>query len=191
MEHSVEINELALALSLAQSQMGGAVKGAKNPFFKSTYADLQSVINAAKEPMSENGLSYMQFPYTDNGSVGVKTMLLHKSGQWIKSDFSIPAGKHDAHSYGSLITYCRRFTLQSVLGMPTQDDDGNASVLPPKKQKPADIAELLRLIDDTGTDQTKIMPAYGVSDLKDLSQSVYFCGEGFFELFIFGQSTNF
>ena len=70
MEHSVEINELALALSLAQSHMGGAVIGAKNPFFKSTYADLQSVINAAKEPMSENGLSYMQFPYTDNGSVG-------------------------------------------------------------------------------------------------------------------------
>ena len=51
------IDELAIALCKAQSEMGGAVKDAKNPFFKSSYADLTSVIKAIKEPFANNGLS--------------------------------------------------------------------------------------------------------------------------------------
>jgi hypothetical protein len=62
MNSSIEINELATALCQAQSQMGGAVKDSSNPFFKSNYADLTSVIKAIKQPFSDNGLSYSQFP---------------------------------------------------------------------------------------------------------------------------------
>ena len=62
MKSSEETNELALALCLAQSQMGGAVKDSANPFFKSSYADLTSVIKAIKQPFADNGLSYTQFP---------------------------------------------------------------------------------------------------------------------------------
>jgi hypothetical protein len=97
MQTSENINELATALSKAQGQMGGASKTANNPFFKSKYADLGSVISAIKEPLAENGLSYVQFPFSVQGEVGVTTRLMHSSGQWMESMFSIPAPKNDNH----------------------------------------------------------------------------------------------
>jgi hypothetical protein len=71
MKSSESINELATALCAAQSQMGGAVKDSANPFFKSSYADLTSVIKAIKQPFADNGLSYTQFPVNDESGVGV------------------------------------------------------------------------------------------------------------------------
>jgi hypothetical protein len=102
MQTSENINELATALSKAQGQMGGASKTADNAFFKSKYADLGSVIAAVKEPMAENGLSYVQFPFAYEGNVGVTTRLMHSSGQFMESSFSIPAPKNDPHTYGAL-----------------------------------------------------------------------------------------
>ena len=64
MNKSESIANLALALNQAQQQMGGAVKDSKNPFFKSTYADLTSVIKAIKDPLCANGLSYVPVSYT-------------------------------------------------------------------------------------------------------------------------------
>ena len=61
-EQSTKIDDLAEALSSAQNEMGSAVKDAANPFFKSKYADLGSVVKAIKDPLSNNGLSYTQFP---------------------------------------------------------------------------------------------------------------------------------
>jgi hypothetical protein len=54
-------------------------------------------------------------------------MLLHVSGEWMSSTLEIPASKHDAQGYGSAITYGRRYGLQSMCGVPAEDDDGNAA----------------------------------------------------------------
>ena len=62
MKTSETIEELAKGLVKAQSQMGGAVKDSNNPFFKSKYTDLGSVVKAIKEAFCDNGLSYVQFP---------------------------------------------------------------------------------------------------------------------------------
>jgi hypothetical protein len=111
--------------------MGGAVKDAKNPFFKSSYADLTSVIKAIKEPFANNGLSYSQFPVTSEGGggVGVVTVLLHSSGQWIESEFYLPLAKKDPQGGGSAITYARRYALQAMAGIPTADDDAEAAMM--------------------------------------------------------------
>lgn len=127
MNKSDTIVELAKAMSLAQGEMGGAHKGAKNPFFKSKYADLGAVIEAVKEPFSKNGLSYVQFPIEDNGRVGVETVLMHSSGEWMSNKFTVQLTKQDAQGAGSAITYCRRYGLQAVAGIPSEDDDGNAA----------------------------------------------------------------
>ena len=125
MEMSEKIDALAKALSAAQGEMGGAVKDANNPFFKSTYADLGSVIRAIKESFANNGLSYSQLPVRDEQGVGVETILMHQSGQWIKSYYTLPLAKFDAQSSGSCITYARRYALQAIAGIPAVDDDGN------------------------------------------------------------------
>lgn len=140
MEKSESIKSLAVAMCKAQSQMGGAHKGANNPFFKSKYADLGEVVKAVKEPFADNGLSYVQFPINDGEKIGVETILMHESGEWLLNRFTVKASKQDAQGAGSVITYCRRYGLQAVAGIPSEDDDGNGSVV---KSKPDPDLELI------------------------------------------------
>lgn len=140
MNKSESISNLAKALCKAQNEMGGAVKDAKNPFFKSNYADLTSIIKAIKEPFASNSLSYSQFPVTSEGGggVGVVTVLMHSSGEWLESEFYLPLAKKDPQGGGSAITYARRYALQAMAGIPTADDDAEAAMMrgkPTEKSK--------------------------------------------------------
>jgi hypothetical protein len=79
MNQSESIVELAKALAKAQGEMGGAVKGKSNPFFKSKYADLPAVIEAIKPAFTENNLSYVQFPISNEIGAGVSTRIMHSA----------------------------------------------------------------------------------------------------------------
>ena len=129
MRQSESINELATAMAAAQAEMGGALKDSANPFFKSKYADLTSVVKAIKEPFANHGLSYTQFPCAADGCVGVTTRLMHNSGQWLESEYMLPTVKQDPQSAGSAITYARRYALQAMAGIPTADDDAESAML--------------------------------------------------------------
>lgn len=134
MNKSESIKELAISLCKAQSQMSGAVKDASNPFFKSKYADLSSVVQAVKQPFADNGLSYVQFPIEDSGRIGVETILMHESGEFLSQSFTVALTKQDAQGAGSAITYCRRYALQSIAGIPSEDDDGNGATFSKEKE---------------------------------------------------------
>ena len=136
---SDKIDKLAKALSVAQSQITGAKKNATNPFFKSGYADLHEVIECCREILSKCGLSVVQLPHEKVYVVGstaflsVGTMLMHESGQWIKSFTPIPVEKPvNAHKLGSAITYGRRYGLAAMIGIAQTDDDGNAATEKPR-----------------------------------------------------------
>ena len=130
MKQSESITDLATALCLAQAEMGGAIKDSNNPFFKSSYADLTSVIKVIKEPFAKWGLSFVQLPVTSAGGngVGVSTMLMHKSGQWLQSEYLLPMDKVTPQGAGSAITYARRYALQSLVGIPSVDDDSELAM---------------------------------------------------------------
>ena len=125
---SPKIDKLAAALAKAQSEIRGAKKSSTNPFFKSDYADLDTVIKSCFPQLTKNGLSVIQGNDTcDKGSFYVTTMLLHESGQWIKSKLKMPiGGKQDAQAVGATITYARRFSLSAMVGIAQTDDDGNS-----------------------------------------------------------------
>lgn len=128
MTHSESINELAAALSKAQAVISGAVKDSTNPHFKSKYADLASVWDACRKPLTDHGLSVAQTAgTTENGLVRVSTMLMHTSGQWITDDLILKPTKDDPQGFGSCITYGRRFSLAAIAGVAPEDDDGNAA----------------------------------------------------------------
>jgi len=132
------MKQLAEALNKAQKAMGAAKKGAKNPFFKSKYADLNSVIEAVKDPLNDNGITVLQrHAVTEHGPV-VRTTLIHVSGELIESDTLIEvAKKSDPQALGSAISYARRYGLQSLLCLPAEDDDGEtAMVRTPKSSSP-------------------------------------------------------
>lgn len=127
MKHSESINEIAAALSKAQAVIAGAVKDKKNPHYKSDYADLSSVWDACRKPLTDNGLSVAQTAATEDGRVGVTTLLMHSSGQWISDVLVMKPTKDDPQGVGSCITYARRYALAAMVGVAPEDDDGNAA----------------------------------------------------------------
>ena len=130
MNKSESIAGLAAALAKAQGAMKGAVKDSANPFFKSKYADLASVVEAIRAAFSANGLSYIQTVQSSElDEVRVETMILHSSGEWISCGvLALPVSKNDAQGYGSALTYARRYSLSAAVGVAPEDDDGNAAV---------------------------------------------------------------
>jgi hypothetical protein len=128
MERSESIKELAIALSKAQGSFNHAKKDTNNPFFKSQYADLASVIDAAKHQLFDNGLSVIQIVDSlESGDINLITMLLHSSGEYISGNYPIRPLKSDPQSIGSAITYARRYSFSAITGIASDDDDGNAA----------------------------------------------------------------
>jgi hypothetical protein len=137
---SEAINELSEALVKAQAKFSSAIKDANNPQYRSKYADLSSVIAAMVPHLNSEGLAVMQHPALEfkgdlavgrEAFVTVTTRLLHRSGQWMESDVTLPAvqrDKFDAQSVGSAITYACRYALQSIGVLGREDDDGTAAV---------------------------------------------------------------
>lgn len=145
MKTSEQINELAVALNKAQSDFMVAKKDAKNPFFKSKYATLNSVYEAVAQALLSNGFTIIQPICGDS----VETTLIHASGQFITSSCPIVCAKaNDPQAMGSAITYARRYSLASLLGVMTDEDDdgekamGRTDKKPvPKKENPAPAPE--------------------------------------------------
>lgn len=126
---SATITKISAALLKAQSKMGGAVKDAKNPFFKSNYADLNAVREASLPVLNAEGITVLQPTVVIGERNYVRTLLLHESGEYLASDTEIIMNKaNDAQSNGSGISYARRYGLQSFLNIGAHDDDGEAAV---------------------------------------------------------------
>ena len=132
MKHSESIAALAGALAKAQLQIEPASKNATNPHFRSHYADLASIWDACRGPLNTNGLSIVQFPCDgDVGRIGLCTMIVHSSGEWMSETITVKALKEDPQFLGGVLTYLRRYSLAAVVGVTaTEDDDGNAASTP-------------------------------------------------------------
>ena len=132
MKHSESIAALAGALAKAQLQIEPASKNATNPHFRSHYADLASIWDACRGPLGANGLSIVQFPCDGEvGRIGLCTMIVHSSGEWMSETITVKALKEDPQFLGGVLTYLRRYSLAAVVGVTaTEDDDGNAASTP-------------------------------------------------------------
>ena len=120
---SEQISELAAALAAAQGMMENAVMNRVNPHFKSKYADLAAIFDAARKPLSANGLAIVQ----TIGDGVLHTRLLHTSGQWIASEHPLPMSGRP-QEIGSALTYARRYSLSALIGIAAdEDDDANAA----------------------------------------------------------------
>lgn len=166
--HSEEIDQLFAALAVAQggfdevertltAQVESRRTGGKYAYEYETLAD---IIRATRKPLSENGLALMQFPFPGQQSITIRTMLTHKSGQWIYNDLTAAlAGGLDPQSVGSGITYLMRYARKAILGIAAgYDDDGAAATKPakPTTDAPAGYPQWLddmRACADEGTEK--------------------------------------
>ena len=127
---SENITDLAKALLCVQRTVQPVTKDAENPFTKSWYASLNSVMDACRDALIENGIWLCQYPVPVDqpNSLGLVTKLTHaESGQWQSSLAVVPLPKADPQGMGSAMTYCRRYALTAMLGMVTEDDDGEGA----------------------------------------------------------------
>lgn len=131
LQKNYTMKNIAAALVKAQMEMDTATKGAKNPFFKSAYADLNSIREACMPALNKHGIVVLQPTVHIDGKNFVKTVLLHESGETIEGLTEIIYSKvNDAQAQGSGITYARRYGLQSLCNVGAEDDDGNKASAP-------------------------------------------------------------
>ena len=138
MKSSESIKELASALAKAQASMENASKDKDNPFFRSKYANLESVVGVIRPAIEPHGLSFIQVCHDWDVGAKVETIILHESGEWLSCGvMSAPAMKADAQGFGSALTYARRYSLSAAFGVATEDDDGRSA----SKRKGRDTPE--------------------------------------------------
>ena len=128
MNKSESITELNKALANFHKEVKQPMKDANNPFFKSKYVPLENVVEAIDDVAPKFGLTYSQYPVTtDDGKVGISTVLLHESGEFIEyPPATTKPDKNTPQGVGSALTYMRRYSLSAVFGITSdQDDDGN------------------------------------------------------------------
>ncbi len=117
------------ALVKCQSQIKTALKDSKNPHFKSTYADLTSVMLACKDALAANDLAVLQLSRIhESGAPVLVTRIIHTSGEHIEGEFPLVCkDPNDPQKLGSAVTYARRYALSAALGITSDDDDGQAA----------------------------------------------------------------
>ncbi len=154
---SHDVTALAKALLAVQKQLQPAFKDAANHFTKSNYATLNSVMEACRDALQSNGIWMTQLPmptpeHLGSGHLALQTKFTHaSSGQWQASLTIVPLPKNDPQGMGSAMTYARRYALTAMLGIVTEDDDGQAAVadaklptkrtVPPRQSKPTNVPQ--------------------------------------------------
>jgi hypothetical protein len=125
MQTSPSITKISAALLGFHKVVPTISKESKNPFFKSSYADLPTILKAINPPLQSNGLILLQFP---EGESGLTTRLLHESGEWMEATYTMKPVKATPQDAGSAITYQRRYAIGAILNLDIDnDDDGNGA----------------------------------------------------------------
>jgi len=167
MNKTESIIKVAIALCKFNGEISSISKDAKNPFFKSDYVTLDKLILATRELLQKNGLSVLQMPLSkETGEIGIQTILLHESGEYIESDplFMKPV-KNDPQGAGSLITYLRRYSYQAILNLNTGEDDDAGN--PAHGNNDNDTAPTLKTLTDK-----QLNRLYAIANSKGYSKSV-------------------
>lgn len=148
MNRSESIQNLAAALSAFQGEVQNPKNTAENPYFKSKYAPLGDVLNIVRPLLAKYGLSVIQIPSTENDNISVRTLLIHKSGEWIESEpLTLKMDKPTAQGAGAAITYARRYAISAILGISSEDDD-DANSISPQTISREQAAHLFKIADE-------------------------------------------
>lgn len=134
MKMSDSITNLATALAKAQAEIRPAIFDSTNPHFRSKYASLTAVMEACRDALSKNQIAVVQGASVVDGAVVVNTLLLHASGEYISDELSMPFAQATPQQIGSSLSYCRRYSLASLVGITADDDDAEAAMTKPQNQ---------------------------------------------------------
>jgi hypothetical protein len=110
-------------LAAAIEEFDPVLKDKTNPYYNSKYADINGILDAVVPSLKKHNLLLLQPAQRDQ----VTTIIIDlEDGAQIMSSIMIPPSVTDPQKIGAAITYFRRFTLQALLGLQAEDDDGNS-----------------------------------------------------------------
>tara|TARA_R100001126_G_scaffold88048_1_gene56843 strand:+ start:1172 stop:1828 length:657 start_codon:yes stop_codon:yes gene_type:complete len=135
MKTSESVKEILPALLSITDSMQ-AEKDGKNPHFRSDYMTLDGILNTVKPILKNVGIVILQSIDDDSGLIRCTTRLIHTSGEYVECDSIVHADKMTPQGYGSAITYARRYSITTALGIAEADDDGNAAEVASAPKKP-------------------------------------------------------
>lgn len=132
--HSESLKNIAPAFAKAQAEYKNVEYNRENPYYKSQYADLHAIIKATRAALTKNGLSLRQYTkISENGPTVLHTCIMHSSGEWFETRARILPTKNDAQTYGSTLSYQKRYSALAILGIaPTNDiadDDAEVAMI--------------------------------------------------------------
>ncbi|TDM12689.1 ERF family protein [Macrococcus bovicus] len=181
MNKSESIVELSKAMANFQAEVKQPLKDKNNPFFKSKYVPLESVVESITESAPKHGLSFTQWAQNDaQGRIGVATLLMHSSGEYIEYDpVFMNADKNTAQGAGALITYLKRYSLSAIFGITSdEDDDGNAASGNKQQVKQTPISQekvgelktaVISFAKDYGADEKSVLENLNIRDYTKLT----------------------
>lgn len=132
LRRSESVIEIAKALLKFQLKIDVIPRSAKNPHFKSKYADLAAIWKVIRKPLSESGINVIHGPQSDGEKVTITTLILHESGEWFESDFTMSTAQNritGPQALGSCVTYGKRYGMCAMLNIVPdgEDDDAEAA----------------------------------------------------------------
>lgn len=149
MQCSDSVANLAQAMISAQSELGNQTNTTKNEFLGNSYLPLPNLLDVVKPVLGKHKLSVIQIPTSDGHGVGITTMILHESGEWISDRVTVPVehrkGNTLAQVAGGTVTYLRRYSLAAVLAIATEDDDGNHGKDPKTTESKGEYVDYSRM----------------------------------------------
>ena len=158
------MSELAKALAKFQRDMPSARMSGRNPHFRSKYATLDDIMNVVKT--NNVGLSVTSSLSFEGEEISITTTMWHESGESISSTMPIILDKKNMQSFGSAISYAKRYSIASLFGIVAdEDDDGNAASLPQRRTAPSASPSLVEPPSE-GPGVAKV--ASGPSELSDM-----------------------
>lgn len=157
------------ALLAARAEFSPVIKDKKNPHFKSMYATLEAVLDAVSESLYKNGLVLIQSPDCGpEGAVLVTQLVEVTSGTSIACRYPLtPVKPNDPQALASALTYARRYSALSLLGIAPEDDDGNAATEKPApakvEQKPKPVEQPRPISNEQRASIDKLAASLGVT----------------------------
>lgn len=128
---SEEIKDLAAAMAQAQGEFVNPKPNRTNKYYKIPFSDLDTLLSNTRPILAKNGIMVTQRIHANtDGQRILRTMLIHTSGQWMNAELPIIPPKNDIHTLGSYISYLKRISLSSMIGVATadEDDDGETAM---------------------------------------------------------------
>ena len=180
-DKSESIKHISEAMAKFQGEVTQPKKDKPNPFFKSKYVPLENVVEVITDEAPKHGLSFFQSPCNDeHGRIGISTLVTHQSGEFIEFEpLFMKVEKNNAQGSGALITYLRRYTLSSIFGITSdEDDDGNATSTPSRQTPQIANEQQLKILKDEieaftqkfeqATEET-VLDTLGITNINQLN----------------------